>query len=296
MAKLKLLNFPYVYFHKSSAYKHSNSASALFLSIVAFSTIIKVMDMWKWGDFMRIAVMDGNAQQLTKLTEMLNTYSADNRITARITCFDSPWKLLDAVEGTGGFDLYLLDAQNHELDGIALISRLRKLENIGMVILLSESPDMAISAYGVRAFHYLLKPITPQALFPALDIAIAHLRGSGPDAFLVKTKEAIVRLYIDQVLYAELSSRTIRYHLTNGETLVSTTLRLPFPTMVEPLLRQDHFALCGASYAVNLRHIAAVKREHVTLTNGKSLQLPRGAHASLRTAWLNYWDASGMLQ
>ena len=74
-------------------------------------------------------------------------------------------------------DLALLDIEMPVMNGIELAARIKRMQPDAAVIFLTAYPDYAVSAFGVRASGYLLKPITREAL--AADVAYA-LSGKRP--------------------------------------------------------------------------------------------------------------------
>lgn len=110
---------------------------------------------------------------------------------------------------------------------------------------------------------------------------------------MVKTRLGAKLVSLDDIRYVELVSRTARYHLSDGETVDSVTLRGSFQEAVSSLLADPRFILCGASFAVNLQHVTAVEGGCFLLDSGNSLSLPRRFAARAKRAWASYWLSGG---
>lgn len=80
----------------------------------------------------------------------------------------------------------------------------------------------------------------------------------------------------------------MRYYCTDG-TVDSLTIRVPFREMAEPLLVDQRFYLCGASFVLNFQHVAGVNGQDALLDDGRKVTLPRTAAADFKMAWGNYW-------
>ncbi len=181
------------------------------------------------------------------------------------------------------------------LGGIELGARLRELHDGGTIIYLTVSPEYAVDSYAVRAFHYLMKPVGPERLFPILDQAVEALEKKKAACIAVRTKDGLERVRLDEIVYAELAGRTVRYHLSDGTSLDSVTVRGPFQEEAAPLLADGRFFLCGASFTVNLFYVTAVERRFLHMDGGIRVPLARGLTSLAKQRWSDYWlDAPGV--
>ena len=122
-----------------------------------------------------------------------------------------------------------------------------------------------------------------------LDRAAAELERQKAACVTVKTKDGLRRVRLDDILYAELHRRTVRYHLAGGERLDSVTVRGPFHEEIAPLLADPRFFQCGASFAANLFYVTSVERGCFQMDGGKRVPLSRTLSAQARQRWNDYW-------
>ena len=107
-------------------------------------------------------------------------------------------------------------------------------------------------------------------------------------------EECLERLRLDEIVYAELVGRAVRYHLADGTGPNSVTVRGPFQEETAPLLADPRFFLSGASFAVNLFYVTAVERGYLRMDGGARVPLARGLAALAKRRWSDYWlNASG---
>lgn len=237
-----------------------------------------------------IALCDDEAAQRSAIGILLQNYAASRpERTVKLSVFSSGWDLLSAVEETGGFSIYVLDVVMPGLSGIDLGVRLREMNHRGAIIYLTISSEFAVDSYAARAFHYLMKPVEPDTLFQVLDQAAAQLDQERAASITVKTKDGLRLARLDEILYAELSARTVRYHLSSGERLDSTTLRNSFQEEMAPLLADSRFFSCGASFVANLFYVTAVEKNCFRMDGGKQVPLARGLSTLARQRWSGYW-------
>ena len=243
----------------------------------------------------KLALCDDETEQREVIGGLLRDYAAARPAKAvKLSVFSSGQELLNAAAECGGFDLYVLDIVMPGLSGIDLGVRLRELYSDGMIIYLTISPEYAVDSYAARAFYYLMKPVESAKLYRVLDQAAAALEKQKAACVTVRTKSGLQLLRLDEILYAELSGRVVRYHLAEGTYLDSVTVRSPFQEEIAPLLADARFFLCGASFAVNFFYVAAVERGFLRMDGGVRVPLARGLAAQAKRLWSDYWlDSPG---
>lgn len=243
----------------------------------------------------KLALCDDEAEQREAVGNLLREYAASRpSFVLKMSIFSSGQDLLAAAEECGGFDLYVLDIVMPGLSGIDLGVRLRELYSGGTIVYLTVSPEYAVDSYAARAFYYLMKPVEPAELFRVLDLAAAALEKRKAACVAVRTKDGLERVRLDEIVYAELSGRTVRYHLADGSSLDSLTVRSPFQEEAAPLLADQRFFLCGASFAVNLFYVTAVEKGFLRMDGGARVPLARGLAGQAKRRWSDFWlDAPG---
>lgn len=239
---------------------------------------------------MRIAICDDDAVCRGQTLDIATDYAeARKDIELYFETFAEPRTLLEATRKKGAYDIYILDIVMPEINGIELGKALRSMGADGKIIYLTSSEEYALDSFRVRAFDYILKPIAMDSFYAALDEAISSVSIKRDKVLLVKTRENNARIAFDSILYAELSRRTVIYHLIGGKKVESTTLRTAFTEAVAELITDRRFVLCGASTAVNLHHVTAVESEGAVFSDGERIMLGKKACRELRTAWNDYW-------
>lgn len=154
--------------------------------------------------------------------------------------------------------------------------------------IITSSEEFAIDSYKVNAFNYILKPVEKDELFSTLDSAIEAISKRKYKYILVKTKESSVKINFDNIMYAELSKRAVIYHLTNGKTVKSTSIRTNFSDTVRELLCDSRFISCGASMVANMHHISEVENEAIIFNETHKIHLSVKTCRDIRSAWCEF--------
>lgn len=236
-----------------------------------------------------IALCDDDPRDLERMAEAARACRPEGGRAPLVCPFSSPLALLDRIERQGAFDLYLLDIvmPGQPLQGIELGRRIRALDEDACIVYLTVSPDFALEAYGAHPFDYLLKPVDPARLAFVLEKALERAeRRTGSPAIVVKTASGLVRLALDDIVYAETAQRAVRYHLRSGGEVLTITRRTSFKEAVTPLLESGRFAATSSSHVVNLARVEAMEKAALRLDDGAVLPLTRLRADGARRAWL----------
>lgn len=246
---------------------------------------------------MRIAVCDDEQLCLSQIRTIAEEFEKTHSNRGiRFDFFSRPGDLLAAVGKTGGYDIYILDVIMPELNGIELGLRLREAGFDGKIVYLTSSQEYSLDAFRVRAFDYLIKPITKDAFHKTVTDAIATIAEKKEKTLMVKAKEKTVKLSFDSIEFITIDKRALCYHLTDGRCVESVTLRGSFADAIAQLLADRRFAHAGQSTAINLDHIAEIGNEAIVFESGNQTFLGEKNCRKLRGVWSKYlFDEEGTL-
>ncbi|MBQ8449228.1 MAG: response regulator transcription factor [Clostridia bacterium] len=238
---------------------------------------------------MRIAICDDEPHCLGQAVAVAEEYLKDRKEKKlSLHTFSTSYDLLEEAEKTGGFDIYVLDIVMPGMNGIQLGKKLRDAGYNGKIIYLTSSEEYSLDAFRVKALNYIIKPITKEAFYEALDEALDLIYIKNEKSFVVKTKERTVKLTFDSIMYIETSKRTVIYHLVGGKSVESLSMRSGFGEAIADLLDDKRFVLCGAGMAVNLDHVTEIENEAVAFGDTYKPFLGKKACRELRVAWSDY--------
>lgn len=239
---------------------------------------------------MTIAICDDNDLTLQLLRALLEEYMEKRpNIPIKLSCFSSGIELLNDLDNhkQKHFDVYILDILMPVLNGIEVGKDLRSRHENGAIIYLTSSSDYAVASYDVKAYYYLLKPLDANKLFSLLD-SLASAIALHDDMVQIRIKQKTTLISLSQLLYVELKNRIIHYNMTDGTVLYSPSIQTSFKHEIAQILEQSSFAMCGASYAVNLKYIVEISDYHLQLMNGVLISVPRNHYSQLKGDWNQY--------
>lgn len=198
-----------------------------------------------------------------------------------ITQYDSGKVFLSGwLPGTA--DIVFLDIYMPGMDGMETAARLRKSDASCAIVFLTTSTEFGIQSYAVHAADYIVKPATAEAVARALNYCCPADRPE--EAVLpVSYRRQNRAIPLPSILYVDLDGRTVRVHTRTSVIPVAGT----FGEVTEPLLADAAFQPCYRGIVVNLRQVARLDRQNLTLKNGEQLPVSRRCCRSLEEARLD---------
>ena len=244
---------------------------------------------------MRMAFCDDEKECRGELAHLLFEYTEKNTgYKINIAEFCTASALIKDVIRNGGYDIYILDIVMPEMNGIELGKWLRNHGHEGKIIYLTSSEEYAIESYKVKAFNYILKPINKNVMNDTINEIIKEIITKRERNIIIKSKGNSTRVNYDSIMYAELCRRIIVFHLVDGRSIESVTIRTTFSENVQELLRDNRFMLCGAGMIVNLSHITMVDNESISFKDTHKVFLSGKVCREVRSAWYDFWfDGEG---
>ncbi|MDE7224202.1 MAG: LytTR family DNA-binding domain-containing protein [Acetatifactor sp.] len=198
-----------------------------------------------------------------------------------VECFLTPAALLEKYVAGERFDVLFLDILMPDINGIDLARKIRDFDPNVILVFLTSYLEYAPSGYEVRAFRYLLKPVTAKDITRVMEdirsqMAVSH-------KFLIETPEGSFLLHTHELHYLEADNKdSILYY--QDDTI---TLRRGLHDL-EEMLPASLFFRIHRKFLVNLSHVREYDAIHLTLDCGRTLPISRRKSKEFRLALKNY--------
>ena len=168
-------------------------------------------------------------------------------------------------------DLVFLDIDMDGLNGIELGEKIRELYENTVLIYITGYEKYAFQAFQLRAFHYLLKPVTIERFRQVLSEALAYLQkedaGKTEKTFSAQNKGEILNLPYRDICYFEKIGHQIKIHALSREVTYYDNLGSLLAG-----LDGETFVQCHQGYIANVDKIRAFRDKTLFLDGG--IQLP----------------------
>ncbi len=230
----------------------------------------------------RIAICDDERNACIILKKKIVSLMASLKEDCEVKCYFGAAELLAE---TCTFDLFFLDIQMPERDGIALAKKMRESEKRSIIVFVTALPERVYDAFEVEAFDYICKPVDNSRLLKTMDRAIRKLR-EGKSLF-IQVMGGGKSVRIDDIHYCEVINRKIYLH-TESEVI-------DYYAKLDDVEKQlDYrFIRCHRSYLVNLDYLSEYAGGAITLVDGGRIPVSRLRHQDIMGAILSYMKAKG---
>lgn len=180
--------------------------------------------------------------------------------------FDEAWQAMQQ----NTYDLILLDinlgSTNAEENGIRLASLIQKTRDVPFIFLTAhQDKDTILQASQLKPSAYLIKPVTPAAVFAAVQIALDQSVQrpvvppiAEPDFFFIKLGQQNYKLQWQQVYCMEASKNYVLVKMIGSRVAypIRGTLSL-VTTQLLPASLQSWFVRANRSTVLNWRYISS---------------------------------------
>lgn len=234
----------------------------------------------------RLVLCDDNSADLERLHELSEDYLKSRGLCGETVRFSDPGEVLRYSE-SGGEDItvYLFDVIMPNYDGIELGKKIRERDKNSAVIYMSVSREYSLDAFSVRAFSYLLKPISREKLFAELDECLSGAERA-QSTLTIKTADSTALLALYDIIAVEYLNHRMIFHLANGKKVESTYRRQPFDVQAEELMQTGMFLKVSSSYLVNYHNVQGIKADEFIMRDGSQYKITR-KYTGARQQYIN---------
>lgn len=232
---------------------------------------------------MKIAVCDDEIQFLDMVCEMLEDWAEQRKIRLSIHRFTNGDDLILAHQ-KHCMDLIILDIVMPLLNGLDTAKELRVNDRNVPLIFLTSSREYAIDSYDVRAFHYLIKPVSKERLFAVLDDVSKTIQKL-EETFLAQTDMGFCKITIADVEYLEAQNKHVNVFLSNG---TSFEIRELFSRCEEVFSLKRGFFKCHRSYIVQLSHVEQFTKTTLLTSHHMTIPISRSSYPAFKETYFNH--------
>ena len=217
-----------------------------------------------------IGVCDDNPQQIGLLIQYINSNHRANEFD--IISSTDPEEFLNLIQNKKP-QLAFLDIDMGETSGIQLGEKIKALYEDAILVYVTAHEKYALEAFGVRAFHYLLKPLTRKKFDAVLEEALSRIEKAPAKAektLTVKTKKETVRLGFGDIVYFEKTGHRIKIHTEDRDLYYYDN----FANLLDTI-GSDVFIQCHQGFIANISKIRGFRDKTLSLCDNIELPVSR---------------------
>lgn len=216
-----------------------------------------------------LGICDDSQEQIDLLLQYVSRYPCGDEL--RIVQSTQPEIFLGMLKAPC---VVFLDIDMGETSGIRLGEKVKALCDDAVIIYITAYEEYALEAFRVRAFHYLVKPVTVEKFHQVLGEALRLIQKSGgakPSVtFVIQKKGELISLDYGDIIYFEKVGHKICLHAVDRN--------IEFYGNFIKLLEQldgNFFFQCHQGYIVNIKKVRGFKDRTLHLEGDRQAPVSR---------------------
>lgn len=232
--------------------------------------------------YINIAVVEDSADDLSNCLALLDRYSNEKHLKFDIQTFNSGDAFLMRFKSQ--YDFIILDINLSALNGIDVARTIREKDEEVIIMFATNLAKYATSGYEVDAIDFVLKPLSYASFYLRLERVMKKLKKKDDFFIVVPFEGGFNKISINDVLYVEVISHDIIFHLVDGnEITTSGTLK-----KYEEELKKHWFIRCNSCYLVNAHKIKRVEKLDIQLANDETIAISHPKRKGFMEAFKRY--------
>lgn len=233
----------------------------------------------------KIAFCDDDMEVLHQMNELLDRYRVERNEDITYAAFQSPFELLTEIEKGIRPDILFLDVVMPGQNGMDAAKEIRQYDTNMKIIFLTSSPEFAVESYSVGAYFYQLKPIWEESFFRLMDAVLAECEKKKKNSLILRSKDGITRIDLQQLEYCEVLGRKLLFHLENGAVLESAG---SLDDLAGQLMQHSNFFRPHRSFLVNMEYIQNISSRSIKMVNDAEIPIPHGKCSEIKNTYMEY--------
>lgn len=233
----------------------------------------------------KIAFCDDDMEVLHQMNELLDRYRVERNEDITYAAFQSPFELLTEIEKGIRPDILFLDVVMPGQNGMDVAKEIRQYDTNMKIIFLTSSPEFAVESYSVGAYFYQLKPIWEESFFRLMDAVLAECEKKKKNSLILRSKDGITRIDLQQLEYCEVLGRKLLFHLEDGAVLESAG---SLDDLAGQLMQYSNFFRPHRSFLVNIEYIQNISSRSIKMVNDAEIPIPHGKCSEIKNTYMEY--------
>lgn len=229
----------------------------------------------------RIAICDDDTFYLDNIADKVSKIFKDRRQPIHMDKFTNTADLLEAIKTGTDYKLIFLDIQFPQSNGVDIARKIKSISSGTDFVFLSTTSDYALESFDVAPLYYITKPEDNLKLEEAVK---RFLRKNSINKITIKTRNKVISLDIDSIIYFEIMGHSILMHTAdNAKYELKGTLK-----ELESIIPTAQFARVHKSYIVNLKYITKIERYKITLRTDLTIPISKLKYNDLQNQFIEY--------
>lgn len=208
-----------------------------------------------------ISICEDQPEQVQILKHYLTMFFSAQKTPYTLDVHQNAESLLQALKIGKRYDVFLMDVEMPGMNGLDCGRVIREMIEEPILIYITGYKDYAFDAFGVRAYHYLLKPIAYKRFNEIMLTVVQRLKLIQQDqneVLHIDTKEGNFTIKYYDIYYFEKNLRKIKLVYKGGEIEFYASYQ-----ELEEKLDMARFLRCHQSYLISASKVSYYRNNEI---------------------------------
>ena len=238
----------------------------------------------------QIAICDNDTAAANMLADSIKALAALHKTPCEVRCFSKGYPLLYEIEDNIPFDLFFLETQLPDIDGLLLAQKIKELLPDGLFLFVSNQTATVFDAFQLPAFRFLPKTQIQERLEEAFVSAISQIETLHSQYYVVQSGATLERIPLHRIVYI---IREGNYCAFQDETSRQYRIRSSLKNVYDHL-PADKFIYIN-QIICSVSHIDKIEGDTVFLSDGSRINAAKGSVRKIKNTLLRFWTDASLL-
>lgn len=225
-----------------------------------------------WNSNIKIALCDDNKKSMLDYQQKISVIAEEQGVVPTFFLYTSGEQLLGADEDGKRFDLIYVDISLPGVDGMTVVSELRRQGRDCEIIFVTESVNKWHRAFEMEALQYLIKNRTDTIYLKSSFVrALNRIKRKTGERVLFTCAKQSRNILISEIEFFEIDRNMVTVHYGGDATFVFYTPLVKLQQTMEPY----GFLRCHQSYLVSAAHVESIGKMQLKLKSGVVIPVSR---------------------
>ncbi len=235
---------------------------------------------------MKIILCDDQLNDLQLLQNLVNDFFYKNHLSSPdILCFNNAKQLLFELEDRAKGDLYILDIDMPEYNGIELAESIRLYNPMSIIYFYTSHTEFATEGYRVDARRFLIKGGKQEYFNEALAYAVSEYQRKLEETITIFSNRDTLNIPISDIIYVHRDGRQVAIHTHSMDTIFTYGRLKDYFQKIG----KSHFVWIDRSTFINTHYVKRTYQNTLTLFNDENLLISRHRVVDVKKAIALYW-------
>ncbi|WOO38565.1 LytTR family DNA-binding domain-containing protein [Anaerocolumna sp. AGMB13020] len=235
----------------------------------------------------RIAVVDDNEVYITEIKDIIVRYFNEKNKAIKLQCYDKSELLLFDLGEEIKYDIYILDIEMPNYNGIQIAEKIRRGDTTSPIIFITSHLKYSLIGYEYNVFRYIPKSMISLKLVAALDDLVPTFDTIDDKFYLISNSSRYEKVSFKNIYYIYKDGKNSMLVCNDKTSRVRKSLKDVFLE-----LDQERFLFIERGYIVNISHVIKLEANDIYMRDGEILHVGRVYAQDVKLKIFNYWSES----